>query len=178
MILKLKRTPGIYIVGFMGSGKTTVGRMLADEIGWRFADLDEDIEHEQRASISHVFAAKGEDAFREMEREALMRRVSKVQSGHPLVLALGGGTFTREDNIELLCEHGVTVWLDVPFEIVQKRVSFSSHRPLAKDPQRFADLFEQRRPFYERAEYRVQVTRNDSRQAVSEILSLPFLKVK
>ena len=81
MNLKLKRTPGIYIVGFMGSGKTTVGRLLAEEIGWRFADLDEDIEHSQRRSVSDIFLHQGEEAFRRIEHEALSDRVRSIRRG-------------------------------------------------------------------------------------------------
>src|SRR6478672_3857042 len=61
--LKLKRTPGIFLIGFMGSGKSTVGRLLAEEIGWRFADLDDDIEHSQRRSVSDIFLQLGEEEF-------------------------------------------------------------------------------------------------------------------
>src|SRR5687767_15520955 len=105
MRLKLKRTPGIYIIGFMGSGKTTIGRMLADEIGWRFADLDDDIEAQQHKSISEIFSTAGEEEFRRIEHEALARRVRSVRCGMPTVLALGGGAFTCPENVELLTEN-------------------------------------------------------------------------
>src|SRR5262245_38788901 len=90
MNLKLKRTPGIYIIGFMGSGKSTVGRMLAEEIGWRFADVDDDIENSQRASISEIFATRGEAEFRRLEHEAIQNRVHGISRGTPTVLAVGG----------------------------------------------------------------------------------------
>src|SRR5271169_400595 len=93
MILKLKRTPGIYLVGFMASGKTTIGRLLADELGWTFADMDQDIEFEQAASIARIFEARGEEEFRRIEQEALRRRVGEVERGTPMVVALGGGAF-------------------------------------------------------------------------------------
>src|SRR5947209_16272732 len=81
MILKLKRTPGIYLVGFMGCGKSTVGRALADELGWYFSDLDEDIEQAAGTTIAEIFDTKGEAAFRAMETESLRKRVHTVQSG-------------------------------------------------------------------------------------------------
>src|SRR5688572_31925633 len=112
MNLKLKRTPGIYLIGFMGSGKSTIGRMLAEEIGWRFADLDDDIEFQQRKSISTIFSTAGEEEFRRIEHEAIAKRVRSVRCGTPTVLALGGGAFTRADNVELLTENGITVWID------------------------------------------------------------------
>src|SRR6476661_507706 len=98
MNLKLKRTPGIFLIGFMGSGKSTVGRLLAEEIGWRFADLDEDIEHSQRRSVSDIFLQLGEEEFRRIEHEAIQQRVRSIRRGIPTVLALGGGAFTREEN--------------------------------------------------------------------------------
>ena len=175
MKLKLKRTPGIYLVGFMGSGKTTVGRMYAEEIGWRFADLDDDIEAQQRCSISDLFERLGEEEFRRIESDAIWRRIQLIRRGMPTVLALGGGAFTRENNIEMLSENGVTVWLDTDFEVVRNRVAVSSHRPLARDPERFAALYELRRTFYERAEYRVHVPADDSRKAMAELLALELL---
>src|SRR5215203_7508705 len=128
MNLKLKRTPGIYLIGFMGSGKSTVGRMLADEIGWRFADLDDDIEHSQRKSISEIFATAGEEEFRRLETEALQKRIRGIQRGTPTVLALGGGAFTRPENVRLVEENGISVWIDTEFEVLRKRVQGSDHR--------------------------------------------------
>lgn len=175
MNLKLKRTPGIYIVGFMGSGKTTIGRMFADEIGWRFADLDDDIEHAQHRSISEIFATCGEEEFRRIEFEAIQHRVRAVCRGVPMVLALGGGAFTRPDTIKLLNENGITVWVDTSFEIVRKRVQASDHRPLARDMERFERLYRERRAYYAQAEFRVTVPVNDSRAALADLLKLNLL---
>lgn len=93
MILKLKRTPGLYIVGFMASGKTTLGRMLADEIGWGFADLDDDIEQREKQSIVEIFDTRGEAEFRRIEHELMRKRVKAIECGKPMVLALGGRRF-------------------------------------------------------------------------------------
>lgn len=175
MNLKLKRTPGIYIIGFMGSGKSTVGRMLADEIGWRFADLDDDIENSQRTSISDIFATRGEAEFRRLEHEAIQNRVRSISRGTPTVLAVGGGAFTQPDNIRLLREHGITVWIDTDFDIIRKRIHGSDHRPLARDPEKFEQLFRERRRFYEQAEFHVPVHVNDSRIALADILKLNLL---
>ena len=175
MNLKLKRTPGIYIIGFMGSGKTTIGRMLADEIGWRFADLDEDIEQAQRRSISDIFAAEGEEEFRRIELEAIQKRVRSICRGTPTVLALGGGAFTRPETIKLLEENGITVWIDTALDVVRKRVQGSDHRPLARDMDRFERLYTERRQFYAQAEFKVTVTSNDSRAAFHDLLKLRLL---
>src|SRR5581483_5153866 len=144
MILKLKRTPGIYLVGFMGCGKSTVGRMLAEKIGWRFADIDEDVEAAAKTTISELFATRGEAEFRSVEAEAIRQRVRKIQAGHPMVIAVGGGAFTVPETIELLQNNGVTIWLDMAFPIVRKRVELATHRPLARDPQQFEDLYHAR----------------------------------
>src|SRR5271165_6626743 len=121
MILKLKRTPGIYLVGFMGSGKSTVGRALADELGWSFFDLDDEIESGSGSSISEIFDQQGEEVFRALEAAALAKRVKAVQAGRPQVIALGGGALMSDKNFELVANHGVMVWLDAPFELIEKR---------------------------------------------------------
>jgi shikimate kinase len=175
MNLKLKRTPGIYIVGFMGSGKTTVGRLLAEEIGWRFADLDEDIEHAQRRSVSDIFAHEGEEAFRRIEHEALCDRVRSIRKGTPTVLAVGGGAFTIPENMNLLKENGITVWIDTDYDVMRKRVQNSDHRPLARDPERFERLYHERKPYYAQAEFRVSLHVNDSRAALADVLKLNLL---
>src|SRR5690349_19813712 len=174
MLLKLKRTPGIYLVGFMASGKTTIGKHLADEIGWRFVDLDHEIEKEQGSSIGDIFDTQGEEAFRRIESAAIQKRVLDVEKGHPMVMALGGGAFVRADNIDLLQNHGITLWLDCPFSIVSARVGQASHRPLARDPERFLQLYLDRRASYAKSDYRIEVSGDDPAQAVAAILNLPI----
>jgi shikimate kinase len=173
MILKLKRTPGLYLVGFMGAGKTTVGRLLADELGWSFADIDEDIEAEQRMMIAHIFRDRGEPEFRRLESELLHNRVRMVQRGRPMVVALGGGAYAQKHNFELLEENGVTVWLECPFEVVRDRVSADPKRPLARDPQAMAELFELRREAYARSDFKVDGTGNPD-TVCKAILKLPI----
>ena len=176
MILKLKRTPGIYLVGFMGSGKTTIGKRLADELGWHFGDLDEDIVRLQKMSISEIFDHHGEPGFREVEREVLKTRIRAVQSGRPLVLALGGGTFVDPENNRLLSENGVSVWLDCSFDRIRTRIGDGSGRPLARDPARFQELFHARRSEYSRCDYRVPVETDDPAEVTAAILELPLFK--
>src|SRR5689334_8840974 len=134
MILKLKRTPGIYLVGFMGSGKTTIGRLLARKIGWHFADLDHDIEKAHGRTVQQIFAEQGESHFRALEHQALMSRVRDIERGKPTVVALGGGAFVQADNYALLENNGLTLFLDAPFELIQRRVPADGSRPLAMDP--------------------------------------------
>jgi shikimate kinase len=158
MILKLVRTPGIYLVGFMGSGKTTIGERLAERLGWIFVDLDREIESEQHMAIAEIFETAGEERFRAIETEAMAKHLKQVRSGRPLVMALGGGAFARPENIELLDENGVTIWLDCPLETVRARIGEAAERPLARDPKRFEELYGERREFYTRADFRIDAS--------------------
>ncbi len=174
MLLKLKRTPGLYLVGFMGSGKSAVGRLLAHELGWGFADIDEDIETAEGISISEIFDTRGEQEFRAIEREAMRKRVRDVECGKPMVVALGGGAFVDPDNRKLLEERGVTLWLDCPFQRITARVEGQTHRPLARDPEKFRQLFDERQDVYAKAEHRIHADTDDPAAIVAEILKLPI----
>jgi shikimate kinase len=174
MILKLKRTPGIYLVGFMGSGKSTVGRAVARHLGWRFADLDEDIEGREQMTIPEIFDKRGEEEFRRIEAEALARRVREIAKGVPWVVAVGGGCFVQAANYDLIETHGVSIFLDCPLEMIRSRVAHSTHRPLARDPEKFERLYQERRPFYLKADYTVPVTEGGSPAAADAILALPL----
>jgi len=174
MLLKLKRTPGLYLVGFMGSGKSAVGRLLADELGWSFADIDQDIEEAHGISIAEIFDTRGEGEFRSIEREAMRKRVRDVECGRPMVLALGGGAFVDPENRKLLHERGVTIWLDCPFHRIEARTAGQAHRPLARDPAKFRQLFDDRQDAYGKAEYRIEADTDDPAAIVAQILKLPI----
>src|SRR5262249_27347123 len=132
----------IFVVGFMGAGKSTVGRALAQRLGWPFVDLDDEIEAAEGARVSDIFARRGGPEFRRIETEVLRRLLASTDSA---VIALGGGAFTISANRELIRGHGPTIWLDCAFDVVQRRVAQFRHRPLARDPERFAALYEARR---------------------------------
>jgi shikimate kinase len=174
MILKLKRTPGIYLAGFMGCGKTTIGERLADQLGWRFVDLDGDIEAEQGVSIAELFDTRGEPEFRKIESAALHKRVKEIERGIATVMALGGGTFVQPVNAGLVAEHGVTVWLNCPFPLIVKRTGQARHRPLARDAEHFEALYNQRLAAYELADYQIPIESDDPLDAVAAILRLPL----
>ena len=177
MILKLKRTPGIYVVGFMGAGKSTVGRHLANRLGWNFFDSDVEIEQAEKTAISKIFEERGEAEFRRLETNIIRQHVQWIESGRPAVLALGGGAFAQESNRVLVENNGITVWLDCAFARVQERVAQSSHRPLARDPQAFAALYEARRADYRLADIRVTIESDDPEVTVDAILQHPaFVK--
>jgi shikimate kinase len=174
MNIKLKLTPGIYLTGFMASGKTTIGRLLADELGWSFVDIDEEIEAEQSVSIAQIFDSRGEAEFRAIESTAIQRHVRAIEKGRPSVVALGGGAFTQPNVAELLEENGITIWLDCPFAIVKARVDRAAHRPLARDAEKFKQLYDDRRASYEKADFRIEISGDDPADAVAMILKLPI----
>lgn len=174
MNLKLKRTPGIFLVGFMGSGKTTIGRELAYELGWSFVDTDEDIETAEGMGIFEIFDKRGEPEFRRLEHAAIQKRVRVIQTGRPMVVALGGGAYAHQDNFELIENNGLSVWLDCPLAAARSRVEAFAQRPLARDPEKFAHLYFARRASYQRADFRVENAGNDIKSAVSAILALPI----
>ncbi len=174
MTLKLKRTPGLYLVGFMAAGKTTVGRALADELGWPFADIDREIEESEGKTIAQIFEERGEGVFRELETEAIRRRVKRVEAGLPCVIALGGGAFAQQRNWELIENNGVTVWLDCTIELVRTRLGDDVTRPLARSGDHLRKLFDDRRPLYARADFRIEVDCDDVTQIVARIRELPI----
>ena len=175
MNLKLKRTPGLYVVGFMGAGKTTVGRHLAHRLGWNFFDTDLEIERAENCPITEIFAARGEAEFRRLEHQVIEQHVRWIERGRPAVLALGGGAFAQESNRKLLDNNGITVWLDCPFEVVERRVKENADRPLARDADRFAELFAARRDTYRLAELHVPIESDDPEVTVAAILHHPVM---
>jgi shikimate kinase len=176
MHIKLKRAPGIYIAGFMGSGKSTVGRILADRLGWDFVDLDREIEATEQTTISDIFETRGEPEFRQIEQRMIGAWVSKVERGSPTVLALGGGAFVHPGNYDLIENHGISIWLDCSFDAVQQRLgAHMNDRPLARDPEGFRRLYHERRAGYSRADFRVDGD-CEPLLAVEAILHLPVWK--
>jgi shikimate kinase len=178
MNIRLKRTPGIYLVGFMGSGKSTVGRHLAHRMGWNFFDTDHEIESAEKTTIGELFEQRGEPEFRRIEAGILRQHVAWVERGRPAVLALGGGAFAEQANRELLAEHGISVWLDCPFDVVKRRVAEhgGAVRPLARDAERFAALYDARRAIYQLADIRVSIESDDPETTVHAILAHPTLR--
>jgi shikimate kinase len=170
----------VCLTGFMGCGKTTTGRLLAKQLGWRFVDIDENVEKQAGLGISQIFDRLGEAAFRDLERAELARALGEASASVvPTVLALGGGTFAQPANMEMLraaCgpaggpRTGCTVWLDCPVELLLSRCVMMDDRPLFRDETSFRDLYDERLPFYRQADLRVEGG-GSPRQVVEHILA-------
>jgi shikimate kinase len=157
----------IYLVGFMGAGKSTVGRALARRLSWQFVDLDREIERRAGVSVAGLIVERGEEAFRALEHEALVR----LAEGPRVVIATGGGAFCREENIELMKRTGTCVWLDPPLEVLLDRVERSGRaRPLFGDPARAAALLASRRPWYEQAHLHIDTAGETEVDQVVELV--------
>lgn len=160
----------------MGSGKSTVARLLARQIGWIHVDLDRRITDATGLSIPDIFAQQGEPAFRQIEHQQLEKSLGEATSlGRSTVISLGGGTTAQPGNLALLERHAVTlVWLDCPIEELLRRCAHITNRPLFRDEASFRELHRQRLPFYELAHFRVEVSTEPLR-VVEQILSLGVL---
>ena len=176
MNIRLKRTPGIYLVGFMAAGKSTIGRHLAGELGWSFFDLDDEIERAEKTGIAAIFDERGEVEFRRIETAILSQHVNWIERGRPSVVALGGGAFAQTKNRDLLLANGLAIWLDCPLEKVQRRVALATHRPLARDPEKFAALYQARRECYGLADLHIPIESDDPAVTVQAILSHPLMQ--
>ena len=161
----------LFLIGFMGSGKSWLSKRLSEQEGIPRYDLDEEIEREQGVSIGDYFSLHGEDAFRRTERDVLERLCERIQqsagpeslrTGRPFaIVSTGGGTPCFGDNMEWMNANGTTVWIDTPKEILLDRLKRGrEHRPLIReldDPSLEAfveDLSLRRRPFYAKAQVR------------------------
>lgn len=137
------------LTGYMGCGKSTVGRIIADALGCPFTDLDEAIEKAAGRTVAEIFAKDGEPAFRQMELKALKSMLGKYQSG-TAVIALGGGTVTIPEAVKLLQDKTLCIWLKAPAHELESRVA-DSGRPLAdKD---FLERLVSREPIYAAASH-------------------------
>jgi len=140
----------VFLVGFMGSGKSSVGRELARQLDWDFVDLDTRIESRERQTVPEIFRDRGETGFRLAESDALRELLTESGQSNRVV-ALGGGAFVQESNRELL-RPWLSVFLEAPAsELWQRSQSDGIERPLRGDPSQFERLYEERLPFYREA---------------------------
>ena len=158
----------IAIVGFMGAGKTTIGRSLAQHLRIPFFDTDREIESAFGLSVAEIFAGRGEPDFRAAEREL----ISHLLLGSAKVLSLGGGAYVDIQTREAVNQVATAVWLDPPFELILARLARSSKRPVAsgKSPDELRQLWIERRASYAKAHIRIPTSERKPGEAVEQIL--------
>ena len=158
----------VYLIGMMGAGKTTVGHLLAQELGYsRFFDTDTLIEQLAKGqTINEIFATVGEETFRELETQVLAELCTYKRT----VISTGGGIVLRQKNWSYL-RHGLIIWLDVPVELLIKRLKEDNTRPLLKDAdpeKKLQTLLAQRQPLYSQADLRITVQPQETPEQVTK----------
>jgi shikimate kinase len=161
----------IYLMGFMGTGKTTVGKALAKTLEKTFIDLDDEIELYEGMTINEIFEKKGESYFREIETKVL----KDVASQKNLVVSTGGGSIVTHGNLEIVKKSGVLITLMASPEEILKRVSVNNDRPLLNVDEpldAIKRLLFERAPFYIKADHIIETTNKSINEVVQEILEI------
>ena len=153
----------------MGAGKTTIGRRLATRLGWKFIDLDEEIERREGHPIADIFLERGETHFRQIEQLAL-RRVSTSTSTEKSIIALGGGAFLDAENRAIADNSGLTIWLKVSFAKAVDRVKIDGTRPNFTSKEQAEALHQTREPYYAMAKLHISTDQGTPDTVVDEIL--------
>ncbi len=162
----------LYLVGFMGCGKTTIGQALADRLKLPFFDLDELVEAAEKMTIKEIFAERGEPYFRMRERD-ILRSTRYLEKA---VIATGGGTFTFEDNIQFVESEGYSIHLSAPFPLLRSRIGEkAAERPMFRDDLATHELFRNRLRFYNAADLTIEVREDQTVHELVEriVLELP-----
>jgi len=158
----------IYLVGFMGSGKSTVGKILAEKLNMNFIDIDKLIEEKEGMKIKDIFEQKGESYFRELER----KQIEAIVNQEGVIVSTGGGLGANLDNMNLMKKNGDVIWLDVSLNTVLDRLKNDQDRPLLKQPtEKIKQLFEERKNIYRLANIRINADKKTPSQIVEEILT-------
>jgi shikimate kinase len=160
----------VYLTGFMGSGKTTTGRRLAERLGVRFVDLDQEIEQRVGMTVRELFERQGEPTFRRLEAEALRALLAEPD----LVVATGGGTMAFEANARLIQASGLSVWLNPAFATIVARIGGrgKADRPLFKDEAQALALYRERLPAYRRADLTLDIAPEEGPEEIAARLAL------
>ena len=161
----------IYLVGFMGSGKTTVGRELAARIDAPFFDLDELVETSEKMSIRDIFEQFGEPYFRKRERD-ILRSTKHLEAA---VVATGGGTFTFDENIQFIQSEGMSIYLSAPYALLRSRITTKGDRPLFRDDLSTHELFANRIRYYRMSDLTIEIREDETPAEIAErlVLELP-----
>lgn len=157
------------LIGFMGTGKTSAGRLVAESLHFEFLDTDELIQARTGRAITDIFATNGEPAFRALERDVVGELAARAKT----VISTGGGLPTNAENLAALKTHALTVCLWASPEKIWDRVRNQSHRPLLHDPnpqQKIRELLELRRPFYQQADVLINTDQRSAREVAQQII--------
>jgi shikimate kinase len=172
----------VFLVGFMGAGKSSVGRALGERLNWVFEDLDNRIEAREGRTVAEIFRDSGESEFRRAERAALEAVLLELRGGGARIVALGGGAFVQKDIAALLKEFGApTIFLDAPVEELWQRCSTQAaksgaERPLLRNREHFRELYVTRRRSYAKALLKIQTGGRPVETIAAEIAAKLKLK--
>jgi shikimate kinase len=155
----------VYLVGFMGAGKTTVARALAKRLDWQVEDIDDRVEKRERRDIPTIFRQEGEPYFRAAEQQELIALLPT----RGMVVATGGGTIVDPVTRELMLRDGAVIWLDAPFATILERVPLDGRRPLAADRIEMERLYNQRLMAYGHAHLRLDAGKGSVEDLVDQI---------
>lgn len=169
----------IYLAGFMGTGKSTIGPILANSLAWDFADLDKVIEESEKMKVREIFEKKGEQYFRKIETETL----EELSKKNNYVISLGGGTITFQHNIKIMKETGIIILLTASIESIYKRLRFKTDRPMFKtdneeplDEKEFLNkieiMLETRMGFYNQADIKIDADKKSVGKTVDYIVKV------
>jgi len=165
----------IALIGFMGCGKTTLGKLLAKRLGYKFIDTDSEIEKRIGLTIPKIFEKHGEKFFREKEKEVMLDILKKDN----IVIATGGGLPAYKNNMKILNENALTVFIDVDFETIWNRIKQDANRPLAKKGKEFTlKLYNLRKPFYKLSKITIYQKENESPEKLTETVLEKIKKVQ
>ncbi|MEC4983109.1 MAG: shikimate kinase [Oscillatoria sp. PMC 1068.18] len=159
----------VFLIGMMGTGKTTVGQVLAKQLGYRFFDTDILLERVAGKTINEIFAEEGEEKFRDLESKILQELSAYTRSA----IATGGGIILRRQNWSYL-HHGLIVWLDVPTEILLERLREDKTRPLLQQADlasKLESLLEQRISLYAQADLHISITREQTPEEIADAIA-------
>ncbi len=161
----------VYLIGFMGTGKTVAGKLLAERLGRSFVEMDEEIERREGKKIVDLFSLRGEDYFRKVEKWVLKDMAKK----NNLVVSCGGGVVIDPENLKILKETGIVVRLDADYGVIYERTKKHTHRPLLNvaDPQaKIKEILDKREPFYRQAHHNIDTSLISVNRVVEKIVEI------
>jgi shikimate kinase len=162
----------VFLIGFMGVGKTTVGKIVANKLNYKFIDTDSEIESKSKMKISEIFVRLGENHFRKLETNLLN---DIIKSENNIIISTGGGMPIFNNNIKLLKENGISIWLKADDKKILSNLQHDKTRPLLnknKKEEIIKEMLKQRSKMYSMADYTISVDEKNIQQVVNDILGV------